>query len=195
MNWKEWWNTHSRTWYESIGLSRREIIAIVVITAGVLLGGVLTYLRVPERFATQPPVQDSLERMACELAFVADSMADAQQNHQRQVRALAQVEIKADSLRNLLDSTLVKDTAHLNLLQTPTLSAPKSKKPGDMKPIDIRTASETQLRLLPTVGKVTAQKIVMYRRAMMFVHVEDLMRVKGIGVKRFAKLRPYLLEF
>lgn len=196
MNWKEWWHTHSRTWYESMALSRREIIAITVITAGVLLSGVLTYLNIPNRFITQPQIQDSLERVARELAFVADSMAEIQQNHQGQLRAFAKAEAKADSLRRTLDFTAQDSLAkRIDEITSKNSASSKLKKPGEMEPIDIRTASEERLRLLPTIGKKTARKIVLYRQATMFIHVEDLMRMKGIGTKRFAKLRPYLLEF
>jgi DNA uptake protein ComE-like DNA-binding protein len=89
-------------------------------------------------------------------------------------------------------SNMIRESA-----ETPTIGKNNKIKTfsGIMKPIDIRSASEVQLRLLPTIGSVTAKKIIMYRRAQMFEHTEDLMRVKGIGVKRFQKMQGYLLEF
>ena len=59
----------------------------------------------------------------------------------------------------------------------------------DLAPININHAPPAVLELLPGVGEKTALKIVNgrpYRR------VEDIMRVKGIGKKKFAKMRPYI---
>jgi len=59
------------------------------------------------------------------------------------------------------------------------------------RPIDINTASATELEALPGVGPSRAQAIVDARTRMKgFQRVEDLMRVKGIGRKTFRELRP-----
>ncbi len=200
MDFKEWWRTHSRTLYEQMGLSRREITAIVVITAGVLFGGIVSYIMTSERVLLQPNKHDSLRQVAQALATVADSMASTQENHRRLLQTLALAEARLDSAQYEVDTlreSLGIDTtdAEETVTSMKVTEALKLKKPGEMKPIDIRTASEGQLRLLPTIGKITAQKIILYRRVTMFDHVEDLMRVKGIGTKRFQKLRPYLLDF
>lgn len=53
-------------------------------------------------------------------------------------------------------------------------------------PVDVNTASEGELSSLPGVGPVTARRIVEGRP---FSGVGDLIRVKGIGPKRLARLR------
>lgn len=58
--------------------------------------------------------------------------------------------------------------------------------------VHLNSASLEELRTLPGVGQVTAQKIVDYRASHSFVRLEDLMQVKGIGAAKFAKMRPYL---
>lgn len=59
--------------------------------------------------------------------------------------------------------------------------------------INLNEASEDQLVLLPGVGPSRATAIVNYRRRHPFKHVEDLQRIKGIGKKTFARLRPLLV--
>ena len=55
--------------------------------------------------------------------------------------------------------------------------------------ININTATMEQLQELPGVGPVTAQRILDYRENFTFSVPEDLMEVKGIGQKTFAKLK------
>lgn len=58
--------------------------------------------------------------------------------------------------------------------------------------VNLNEASSEQLELLPGVGPSRASAIVAYRRAHPFKRPEELMRVKGIGKKSFARLRPLL---
>ena len=56
--------------------------------------------------------------------------------------------------------------------------------------VDINRATVSELQALPGVGPKTAEAVIANREAMgRFVHVDDLMRVKGIGSKRMEQLR------
>jgi competence protein ComEA len=56
--------------------------------------------------------------------------------------------------------------------------------------VNINTATSEELQGLPGVGEATAQAIIEERTANgPFATIEDLMRVSGIGEKKFAKLR------
>lgn len=56
--------------------------------------------------------------------------------------------------------------------------------------IDINRASVSELQTLPGVGPKTAEAVIANREAMgRFAHIDDLMRVKGIGPKRMEQLR------
>jgi competence protein ComEA len=60
-------------------------------------------------------------------------------------------------------------------------------------PINLNTATVTELMQLPRVGPKTAERIVAFRDEHgPFRRLEDLMHVKGIGEKAFARLQPYL---
>lgn len=60
-------------------------------------------------------------------------------------------------------------------------------------PIDLNKATVNELTSLPGVGKATAQKIIEYRSSVSkFDSVTELMKVKGIGPKKFQKMKPYI---
>jgi competence ComEA-like helix-hairpin-helix protein len=54
--------------------------------------------------------------------------------------------------------------------------------------IDINTATEKELRMIPGVGPVMASRIIAARP---FRSADDLKKVNGIGDKKYAKIRPY----
>ncbi|MDD9964713.1 MAG: helix-hairpin-helix domain-containing protein [Myxococcales bacterium] len=63
----------------------------------------------------------------------------------------------------------------------------------DGKPLDLNLASPEDLQLLPRVGPRLAERIVAHRQQHgPFEAVEDLTRVRGIGAKTLAGLRPMI---
>jgi competence protein ComEA len=53
--------------------------------------------------------------------------------------------------------------------------------------IDINTATEVELESLPGVGPVIARKTIDGRP---YGSVDELLRIRGIGIKRLAAIRP-----
>jgi competence protein ComEA len=65
--------------------------------------------------------------------------------------------------------------------------------PRATAPVNINTATQSQLESLPGIGAKGAERILEYRQKNgSFKKVEDLMNVKGIGEKSFLKLKPLL---
>ena len=63
---------------------------------------------------------------------------------------------------------------------------------GDGK-VDLNTGTAKELQQLPGIGKGLAKRIVEYRTANgPFKSVEELMQVRGIGKKTFAKMKDRL---
>lgn len=61
------------------------------------------------------------------------------------------------------------------------------------RPVNLNTATVTELMQLPRVGAKTAERIVAFRKQHGgFLRTEELMNVKGIGEKSFARLKPYI---
>ncbi len=59
--------------------------------------------------------------------------------------------------------------------------------------LNLNTATEEQLMLLPTVGPSEAARIIAWRKTNGgFKRTADLRRVKGFGYKTFKKLEPFL---
>jgi competence protein ComEA len=61
--------------------------------------------------------------------------------------------------------------------------------------IDIRTAGMDELILLPGIGEKRAQDIITYRQQKLFESDEELLNIKGIGIKTYLKMKPLLLSF
>ena len=77
--------------------------------------------------------------------------------------------------------------AHAAQSSNPARSAAK---PAVAGPVNINTASATDLETLPGIGAKTAGRIVEYRQKNgPFKKIEELMNVPGIGEKNFLKLR------
>lgn len=60
--------------------------------------------------------------------------------------------------------------------------------------VDLNQSSVKELQALPGIGPVLAQRIHRYRRNNGdFTSIEEITAVRGIGAKRFARLRPYIV--
>lgn len=71
-----------------------------------------------------------------------------------------------------------------------TQSAPHR---AETQRIDINLATQEQLMTLPNIGAKRAAAIIAYRSKHPFVRTSDIMRVRGIGRKRYAKLQPMIM--
>ena len=76
------------------------------------------------------------------------------------------------------------------LVSAPVLHA--NKKPP-LQPVNLNTATALELRQVPGIGPLTADKILkMHKSYGQFKSVDDLCAIKGIGPKRMAKMSKYV---
>ena len=96
--------------------------------------------------------------------------------------------------------TKIKKMLTLMVILTVTLfstvslySVEKPAAANNGKLVNINTADANQLVALPQIGEKMAQRILDFRKSNgNFKRVQDLMKVKGIGEKVFAKLQPLI---
>lgn len=70
---------------------------------------------------------------------------------------------------------------------------PRAVKKAPVGKLNLNTATEEQLLMLPTVGPAKAERIVTWRKKNGgFKRVADLRRVKGFGYRTFKRLEPLL---
>lgn len=58
--------------------------------------------------------------------------------------------------------------------------------------LNLNEATAAQLSELPGIGPILAERIIEWRQKKPFKRAEDLLRVKGVGRKRFTKWKPFL---
>ena len=78
-------------------------------------------------------------------------------------------------------------------LALPLAAADKARTKAPAHPVNLNTATVTELMQLPKVGQKTAERIVAFRKQNgAFRRAEEVMGVKGIGEKGFKQLQPFL---
>jgi len=119
---------------------------------------------------------------------IPNEVALREQRNDSMFAALSRKVIEEDSLKFSIpeDSILRKEK---------TESIAENKKAKDLPPhsIPINYADEDALTKLPGVGKVTAQRILLYRsKRGAFRDVREVMNIQGIGEKKFKEMEAYL---
>jgi len=113
---------------------------------------------------------DSLRRVVCDL-------------HRERRKEVLMPNLKMKGLA----ASLILGLIFFSLLPLGAQSKPESEK------ININTASATDLDKLPRIGPKVAQRIIDYRKEHgPFKKIEEIMKVKGIGEKTFARLKDLI---
>ncbi len=97
-------------------------------------------------------------------------------------------------ITTLLALCMILSTASAFAAKTPTDTKAAAEITSQaLSKIDINSADADALTQLPGIGQKTAEKIVSYRKANgQFKNIEDLLNVKGIGQKKFEKLKQFI---
>ncbi|MFM8455591.1 MAG: ComEA family DNA-binding protein [Ignavibacteria bacterium] len=153
----------------AFGYTKQEIIILILFLSGGIFGMILR--RTGPISITGLRMQEGIQKAN----HIIDSILKAEDARVDSVLAGSLIH---DSMPSLLD----KDIG----VQFPKKEA---KSPTI---IDINTASTSALMNIPGIGPSTAEKIVEYRNEHPFTTIEDIMNVKGIGEKKFDKMKQWL---
>lgn len=155
-----------------LGATKNELIVVAVVLAG-LLGGVLL------KTINGGYSQAYYAVDAAGLDRLLDSMALVEQS--------TYIGVMPDG--EAVPELAAGDT----LVAKESLFPVAKKKEAPSGAIDLNSATRDQLMSLPGVGPATADKIIALREEQPFRRPEDIMRVRGIGVKKFETMRPYIV--
>ena len=76
----------------------------------------------------------------------------------------------------------------------PVAALAQKAKAASTEKVNLNTATQEQLETLPGVGPAMAKRIVEYRTKVgKFAKIEEIINVKGIGEKRFQKMKDRLV--
>ncbi len=99
---------------------------------------------------------------------------------------------KLEDRNNAVSNTTEKSMESFNTSDSKQIETTSSTS-GDKK-ININTATQTELELLPGIGKSTAQNIIQYRKENgKFKVVEDIKKVNGIGEGKYEKIKDLIV--
>ncbi len=190
------------TW---LGATRADATVALVLASIAIVGFIYTTF-----FSERPgPLEE--QRALFELVRTHDSLIESMRNARfedlertldrtsinKQVAANA-VDVDRDDGNSLMDSVSVEEEQRraqaydqVETLNDRPSSSRSSREPSG--PININTAPKSRLMDLPGVGEKTADKIIERRRITPFKRPEDIMEVKGIGEKKFQKMKRWIL--
>lgn len=82
----------------------------------------------------------------------------------------------------------------LGLILTPVTALAQKGKAASTEKVNLNTATIEQLQTLPGIGPAMAKRVIEYRTKVgKFNKIEEIINVKGIGEKKFQKIKDRLL--
>lgn len=82
----------------------------------------------------------------------------------------------------------------LGLILTPVTALAQKGKVASTEKVNLNTATIEQLQTLPGIGPAMAKRVIEYRTKVgKFNKIEEIINVKGIGEKKFQKIKDRLL--
>lgn len=151
------------------GVSKAELNAVALIALGLFMALVI-------RSFSESDTKRDISRDVYE---ILDSLAEANKT------AYVGTDLRNNPIPELAKGdTIIKKESFF----------PKSVKKEDKisGKINLNTASKVQLMKIPGIGEKTALKIIDFRKASPFKKSTDITNIKGIGQKKYEKMKPFI---
>jgi competence ComEA-like helix-hairpin-helix protein len=101
--------------------------------------------------------------------------------------------VQADSTKQIKPPQIIPPKLELQQTKIKSTKATGKTKALPLAPIDINVADSLDIQKLPGIGPVLAGRIIACRDSLGgFKSPGDLLKVKGIGEKKLAKIQPYV---
>lgn len=153
----------------TLGVTANELTLMSIVLLGLLIGIGYKYL---------VHAGDMSDVTSQEIYAILDSIADVDKT----------TYIGIDQNKNSIADLKTKDTVKLD----GKIFKNKKQLPQEGERINLNLANKKQLMKLPSIGAKTADNIIEYRKEYRFQSIEDIMEIKGIGTKKFEKMKKYL---
>ena len=159
----------------------------ILLLCMLLLGCVLTSIGVEHFSETDEPIP-------LPSTFVQSKViSNASTKNKKQINSVTEQLVREEDKSNLqteiqnqkINNAQSKSKSITQLKHSLQPSEPSQK----LQTVNINTATEAELDTLPGIGPAIAKRIIAFRNQQPFTKPEDIMLVKGIGKKKFAKLR------
>jgi competence ComEA-like helix-hairpin-helix protein len=152
------------------GVTKSELVLVLILLSGLLIGLIYRGFKPSENFE---------EVNYIEIYALLDSIAEAEKTSYT----------ATDFKQNKIEALAKADT----VIEKKSLYPGKKKVlPSTGELINLNTAMISDLTKLPGIGEKTAKKIIEYRKSSKFTSIDDILDVKGIGQKKFDKMKKFL---
>ncbi|TAL68866.1 MAG: helix-hairpin-helix domain-containing protein [Bacteroidetes bacterium] len=153
------------------GVTKSELVVVFFIVVG-LLGGVII-----QNLSGDKEQDKRSEEIADIVYHSLDSLAEIQ---------------RTSYIGSDINDSSFQELATADTLVKKDFFSSQKKKEFPSGKINLNTASKVELMKLPGVGEKTAIAILEYRQSTRFAKPSDIMKIKGIGPKKFEKMKEFL---
>ncbi len=156
-----------------------ELTAVFVILSGLAVGLIFNATSDNSSHKSSNNI-DSLQKYL--ISSVTEQFRDSAVGIEiKEMAIVNEIAPESDLLAEAQEETLAKSE-----------NKPETVTKATAKLIDLNKASRVQLMRLPGIGEKTAEKIIEHRSSNPFSKPEDIMNVKGIGPKKFEKMKDMI---